>query len=190
LPWGFTGTQAGTIVAGYTGELAFAINNMYDPYTGVGTHQPYQYDQIAPYYENVTVYRADWEVTFSSPSNNTLYAACVTTQDQNTTDDLNGKTVDVISERRMAAQLPLPTTGSQSVSFRGTVDMPKMAGMSRSEYLSAFTAFGHAVGANPTRLFYLKTALNDQAGNSGTAAISVKIVFHAVFRGYIAPGTS
>jgi len=56
-----------------TPQVFYRANDLYDPYDGVGGHQPLGFDQMMLFYEQFIVIRSNISVTFNNPSTTNAY---------------------------------------------------------------------------------------------------------------------
>lgn len=167
-------------------ETVYRLNSLFDTYFPVGGHQPYGFDQITPFYSYYTVDRVDLEITFSNPSADGLVVATYLKNFQDT-NTLVGATIGQAQERPQVWVRNLNDTGSQVVTFRKSVDLPTMVGLTRTQYHGATSAFSARVTADPAQTPYVSMAVANSLGTAGAETVHgrVRLAFHATFFGRI-----
>jgi len=164
-------------------ETSFRLNSLFDPYFSAGGHQPYGFDQITPFYEFYQVTRADITITFSDPSADGVIVGAYL-KNYYDSQTLQGATISQAEERPQNWVRNLNNTGSQNVTFTKSVDLAAMTGLTPTQYMSSWPAYGARVTADPSYTPYLSVAVSDaQATGTKTVTARVRITYTAVFFG-------
>jgi len=162
-------------------EWVFRLNSLYDPdftYTG---HQPYGFDQLAAIYGQYIADRVDIEVIASDPTADGL-ALCAVVQPSQASTTVSGKLADQISEQELGAVAYLNNTGAQKVRLVRSFDLATVEGITRAQYNGQLSVYGAAISANPSLSPWLRIALSDMNGVSGSACrVMINLVYHCRF---------
>jgi len=162
-------------------EWVFRLNSLYDPdftYTG---HQPYGYDQLSAIYGQYVVNAVDVEILATDPTADGA-ALCAVVQPSQASTTVSGKLPDQISEQEFGAVGFINNTGGQKIAMRRTFQLHQVEGISRAQYDTQLSVYGAAVSANPSLSPWLRVALADMNGASGTVVrIMFNLVYHAKF---------
>jgi len=165
-----------------TNPQIYRLNSLYDPdYTSAG-HQPYQYDQLNLLYKYYIVHDVDIDVEFTDPSGDGQWVGMKAyTQDDSTYGPSTGKSIDTLVEQGYSAVKALNNTGSQRVRLSAHIDLPKLAGLTRAQYLAGTTSYGGANASNPSYIFWLDLFNIDPNGAVAVKSVNavVRFTFHA-----------
>ncbi len=172
---------------------SFRLNSLYDPnYTGTG-HQPYQFDQLSPIYNNYLVTRADFKVTVIPDfATQGLQAGLSVFTDTNVSDSASGKTLSELKEKAVTQVRPIATEDNQKnyPVFRAAIDMARAFGVPKATYLGDQN-FAAQTSANPSRTLYAELCIVDPGANPGSSTwFDVEITYHTNFWGYKGPAQS
>lgn len=125
----------------------FNLNSTFDPNrSGVG-HQPYGRDQLAILFNRYRVWRVSYAISMYNSSTSTKVAVCPSNI------EMGASTTSEIMENpqsKWAIQLP---GGSQKV-IRGTVDLAKLTGRTKTQYMSD-DRYQAEASASPAELLIL-----------------------------------
>lgn len=174
-------SERGSITTGSLGVgsgYVYRADSIFDPnFTGVGA-QPVGYDQMAELYEKYIVWKTEYKVVYSN-QNNALDEVCgVFISDTAPTlldhDRFiqNGMCDWTVAERN--------GNGDSRVTFTGTIDLPKLHGMTKQAYL-ADDVHQSAIDANPPDGAYITLfgAHVDPTGSTtGLLRYEIEIRFH------------
>lgn len=165
--------------AGTTANQAFRINSIFDPnHTGIG-HQPVNHDELAKIFERYKVEKIDYKVVVIGDSTtNTIAGVFVSDSFASDTDPR------VYVENGMCDWSLLESTDTQATrTFTGSVDVPKIMGVTKKEYM-AEEDYGAQFGANPIDgglLTVFSAGLN--ASDAGVSNVFVELTYHAKLYG-------
>lgn len=155
------------MAAGGTGFYQFRMNSIFDPdFSGTG-HQPTTHDQMAVLFEDYTVTDCEFTVSFVNQGTDQYIVGCYITDRQET--DIVAST---IVEQGLTDWKHLSTTNGQAVAtFKGKVDISKLMGVTRSQYL-ANPRYDTVFGENPGDVAFL-TLFATEAGSGSPIGIPI-----------------
>lgn len=176
---------------------SFRLNSLYDPnFTGTG-HQPYQYDQLTPMYNNYIVTQADFKVRIrvagASAAYEGIFVGASVFADTNVSDSASGKTISEIAEKAVTQVRPVSVSLMKQnwTTFQGSIDIARCLGVSKVSYMGDLSAHGAVYNTNPSRTVYLELCIVDPDSNSGSDMdADVEITYHAKMYGYKGPAQS
>lgn len=156
-------------------DYRFNLNGLYDPDSSGTGHQPYGFDTTIGLYSRYRVYRCDWLITM--PASVTDYYTC-------TVVPVNGSSTFSTSPVSRVAELPYSVTrnvspNGNSVTFKGSIYLPKLNGCKQSEYMDD-DRFTGTSGANPAEVMILHVCCNSET-SSMTIYPNVELTYHAEF---------
>jgi len=160
------------LTAGVLYDYQFSLNGLYDPDITSTGHQPYGFDQLMLVYNNYRVFATSWVVTVPSSSQALTVVVLPNNGSQTFTN------LEYMSEQPRAITRTTPYNGGTSTMIKGKMYLPRLAGVSSTEYRGGDEFFGNS-GANPTEIMYLHLGLYSPA--NCTVFPSIQIVFHAEF---------
>lgn len=170
LPYAYATTMANNASSTWTfgDSLNLRVNNAYDPING--THQPYGWDQMASLYRFYKVVGCTYKVTaLAFPDKNVVLGVRPVPVNENTTIANTGlyTVLERPGTRHAYAQFgaPIPT-------IQGTVDIPKLLGISKEQFDADVSEYSAAVSAGPSRYAYIQIAV---AGTDATTFCQVVI---------------
>lgn len=171
-------------------EQVFSPNNAYQPdFTG-NNHQPYGYDQLTPLYARWIVHACHIQITVSSSAASKPCALLWSTQPYNASYQLAGETVDKGMEKPMNGHVLLDTTGRMIVRNLNLI-IPKIEGLSATQYESEIDLYSGAAASAPTRSPFFRMALFNLLDNTQpTAQVVVSMTFDITFFDRIILGSS
>ncbi len=137
---------------------------------------------MCTFYNRYLVNKVDLEVTFYDPTSDGLVVGAFA-KNYNDTYQLQGSTISQADERPTNWIKALSDSGSQRVTYRASIDLAKMMGLSTSEYLSGWPTLSALITADPALTPYFSVAVADSRSNSTvqTVRVRVRLVFHAHF---------
>lgn len=164
------------------GSQVYRLNSLFDPQFGVGGGGPVEwFSSMSVFYRKYIIWSVDYEVKFFHPTQDTLVAG-VQIQPSEDTDDIgSAKTSDYMMERRNVATASLTSTSGQGSYrvIRGTINLPRLQGLSWMQYNMQTEVFGSVVTANPTLTPWMRVACADADGqNTGSVKCVVSLIFH------------
>lgn len=169
---------------------AYGMNNMYDPNTDLGGHQPYQYDQLLSAtgpYTSVTVLGFSYSLRFSDPNTDGAVCGVFWRGYGDSLGTPHGKTVTYMFEQGKCDIQTVSNTGSQNADFSGYVDLPSIVGMTPDQYIGQ-AEYGHPWDANPLRRLDFYIGLADP--NSKVDPVLIRITgwlrYHCLLTGLVA----
>jgi hypothetical protein len=194
LRYAETVTVATTSSVDTASTYSFRLNSLYDPnYTGTG-HQPYQFDQLTPIYNNYLVNKAEFKVTIRSDFTTTgVFGGVSVFVDTNVSDSAQGKVLSELREKAVTQVRCLATQGNRAnwPILQGSVDMARVFGVTQVAYQGELNTFGAVYNANPSRTAYLELCLVDPGANTSSDALfDVEITYFARLYGYKGPAQS
>jgi len=161
-------------VIGYTFR-----NSLFDPRIQVGGHQPLQYDVFSSLYSRYFVYAVDYTVTFSNPDTDGMRVGLRVRMNTNTVATA-GQSMDYLIEMGDSELRPLNNTGSQVVSYRGHLDVPRLMGTTMTNFRT-FTFSEDVSGNLPTYQLYIEPfAIGTLSGQTSTCRCEVKLIYHFI----------
>jgi hypothetical protein len=173
--------STGNSLPTFGSAIAFRLNSLYDPYFAAGGHQPYGFDQITPMYSRYLVDRVDIEVEFSDPTTDGMLVGAFP---KNYYDgkSLTTETVNNASEWPAAWIKPLNDSGSQTVSYKRSIDCSTFMGLTRAQYEAAWDICGAITTADPSSPIYFEVAACcPRAPATQTVTVRVRLRFHCTF---------
>ncbi len=181
-------------MANTAGTYSFRLNSLYDPdYSGAG-HQPYQFDQLTPIYNNYIVDRCDFKVTFRPDfTTDGIFVGASVFADTDATDSSAGQVWSVIKEKATTQLRPVATQQNRAnfPILRGSIDMPKLFGVSRPVLLAEPDQYGAVYNASPARTVFLELCALDPGSNASSDCFAdVELIFYAKLWGYKGPAQS
>lgn len=175
-----TSGAAGVLGSSYN----YSMTGLYDPYLGVGGHQPYGFDEMAPLYGTYTVTDVAIRITYAAPSDGSVYLV-VGWRPSNSNFTISGLGISDVTEKDSVAWFPLPTApakiGDQTIDL-GHFPIHKVEGRTSQQILSELNYSGTAAG-NPANNPQFMIATGSLTGASGlTVAIVVQLEYTTVWR--------
>lgn len=155
----------------------FNLGSCFDPQTSIGGHQPFQWDQISPLYTNYRVLATKYEVTFSDPTIDGMWCGVQVRNPESTT--AGGQTLDYIRERRLTNMQPINNTGSQKKKFEAYVELHKLYGETKNQWMNN-AANKASVNGNPATTPLLELLLVNPLSDIGTITVNVRIIYYGV----------
>lgn len=122
--------QADAVLSTAAVQYSFFLNNMYDPRTQVGGHQPFQYDQLAAIYTNYHVHDAYVKITFRDTSTDGAMVG-YRVRNYNNFVGASGQDISYLSEMSYGDMQPLNNTGEQLREFKFHVNIADILGIPR-----------------------------------------------------------
>jgi len=158
------------------GHLVMRANDLYDPYDGVGGHQPRGFDQIMALYDHFVCIAAVIEVTFT-PTDANPFIAGISLQDSATIQDITG----YMEDNHIRYKVCGGTGGSPNVTtIRMACNPNKFLG--RSKPLADPQLKGWNAGGPQEKAYFHIFAKPVDNGIDGSAVIvTVNIAYTAVF---------
>lgn len=171
-------------MSGSAGTSKYYTNSLYDPFAGLGGHQPQFYDQLSVLYNNSTVYKAFFiirPIHFVDSGSNKL-DFLYTVLPTGTNSISTGWTMDSVGEKVGARNFRCNTGGSMPT-CKVLVDNAKMTGHTLNNYIANFPIYGEIVATStPTTPMYLNIFSAPSDGtSSGTAYFKVDLYLYAKF---------
>lgn len=192
LPYADRFSMSGTTLSPVFGtEQAYRLNSLYDPdFTNIG-HQPYGFDQVIPFYARYIVTHCDINITFSDPSSDGVYVG-VFIKSLNDPATLVNASIGQAMERPNVFCQPLNNTGSQRITFKKSVSIGNLHGLTDQEYLNAWPTTGALISANPANVPYLMFAVADSnsASTPATCKVTIELKFKCIFSERLMPAQS
>lgn len=179
MPYYEKGYSIGGGLAGAAATQLMDLGSIFDPDTTGGGHQPLGRDQYTALYEQYVVIRATYEVVIANFSPSQVVIAGVTVSDSSAiqTD------VRVLVENGGTNWKTLGSSGSNTavVTFKGSVDLARVHGLTQSEHISAHLAL---VSANPAESVFLHVwAADSFSGTAPVVQCSVKVLYDVLLKG-------
>lgn len=159
----------------------YTLNGPHDPLVNIGGQQPIQWDQVRVMYQKYIVHKADVTVVFNNPLYDGLLVG-FRVRSVNNTVPTSGRTLADIGEMDNTRSLWINNTGSQSRTFKFSVNPWNVAGLTRDQYLNDRQDYQAATNVNPSWICYLEPfALHSVAGETNVVRCTVRIVYHVQF---------
>lgn len=163
---------AGTAVT----SITFRANSLHDPeYTSGGT-QPYQYDQLVPFYGGYIVYGVKVHLEFYNPLYDGIIVGCrIRLASATATQDLPLSTL--IQYPRVIAE-PLMNTGSQKWSTSFYVAVNDIYGITKTQYQDP--TYASSTSTNPSSIAPLiePFVVNTVAGEANTVRCRAQLIYY------------
>lgn len=162
-------------------ENVWNLNGLFDPDLSGGTHQPYEFDQMASIYSRNCVLKVEWEFTMlpgaSVPDNLCL---AILPQGDSTFGGLAGLALSDVVEKTGAQILPLACTGYPTKQ-RGKVDLATLIGLTKEQYIGQ-DRFNGTSTANPSSPSYLRVAIaNMNTTTTRTIDVMCRLQFYVIW---------
>lgn len=162
----------------------YAMTGLYDPYLGVGGHQPYGFDEMAPLYGTYTVTDVALRITYASVNDGATYLV-VGWRPSNGTFSISGLGVSDVTEKDNVAWFPLPSVpariGDSTIDL-GHFPISKVEGRTQAQILAELNYSGTSAG-NPANVPQFMIATGNLAGaSSTTCAIVVQLEYTVMWR--------
>lgn len=176
-----TSGEVGVMGAAY----AYALNGMYDPYLGVGGHQPYGFDELSPWFQSYTVTECQVTITYAA-SNDAANLLGVSWRPG--AGSFNPASLGISdfcekdNSRWMILNQSPARSGDTTVSFQ-PFSIAKIEGRTREQILTEGSYTGTPAG-NPALVPQLYFTMANLAGaSSKTVALVVELEYTAIWRG-------
>lgn len=159
----------------FGGGNTYRLNSLYDPdLTGAG-HQPYGYDQISALYRRYLVRGVKITIIFNNPSHDGIVCGAMI-QGSGGVGTLAGQTADIIKEQPYSVTRVLNSTGKQFVTISQYIDLSKLEGLNRVQWIANQDQYGALVSANPSLCPTLQVGIASDAAEAG-ASCTIRILF-------------
>jgi alkylhydroperoxidase/carboxymuconolactone decarboxylase family protein YurZ len=140
--------------AGVGAYATFAINDVYDPYvTGAGA-QPIGFDQYAQLYGRTRVVGFDYVISFGNITGTTSPAWAGVIYSPQSTLPANPEAWSIQPTGAQWVMLAAVSSGGSVKTLSGTVDIPSVMGVTKSEYLDEMD-FAATTSGGPARRGYI-----------------------------------
>lgn len=164
-------------VGGVAASYVFRLSSIFDPdFTGVG-HQPVGHDQLEPLYERYQVWKVDFHVEFANRS---------TTENQRVgyriSDSSSTSSDPDVNVENGNCEWRLITPGGDSKMFTGTVQVPKVHGVSYKQYMSN-DDYGANFGNNPAEEAYFHLWADGLGDDTDPVDAAIHLVYHVKLMG-------
>jgi hypothetical protein len=155
-------------------DYEFNLNSLFDPnLTGTG-HQPLGRDQWSTFYSRYRVLRCQYQVDIVNTSSSPLRVV-VTPTDAVTALTILSAPEQPGAQRRLIG----PSTGFDTFSFRGTVDLATLTGRSPTEYLGSDLAQAQ-FSSNPGDAAILHVFGASTDGTNVTYGVDVRLLYDTI----------
>lgn len=148
----------------------FNLNSTFDPNRSGTGHQPYGRDQLATLYNRYRVWKVSYAISFFNSSTTAKVAVCPSNI------EMGAGTVSEIMENplsKWALQIP---GGSQKV-IKGTVDLARLTGRTRTQYMSD-DRYQAEQGSSPAELLILNIFGQSIADASIAIDACINLTYH------------
>lgn len=178
MPWVHSFAQyCDATFVGYTGtQAAIRINNAFEPASS--THQPYGWDQMAALYKQYKVIGFKFEITVQNANSNNNAITLVRPVPYNENTDLNN--VSMLSAERPGVRLIPTQYGAPPGKMSFSVDIPKLLGVTKDQYLADVSQYAAQVTAAPTRYAYIQVATQTNELNK-YVSVTIKCTYRVQF---------
>lgn len=169
-------------LGGVVDNYQFRLNSIFDPnFTQIG-HQPSAHDQMEPLFEQYVVTDCSYKVKMNNVDGNSTVVCGVYVSDSvNTT----ANATLIIEQGNVDWQL-LGDIGSghDIVEFSGSVDLPKLMGKARSNYIDG-SQYNAAFGSNPADVGFLTIwgGASDQASDLSSFRCWIELTYTVILKG-------
>lgn len=164
---------------GATATQSFRCQSLHDPdLTGVG-HQAMGYDQLYGFYERYQVWKLDFEIEFVSNDGSNIQGVGYRFSGVQTTD-----TNPIVNLENGLGEFSLLDVkgGSSRKSFKGTVTLCDIHGVSYKEYMSN-DEYGAEFGSNPAKSSYLHVWADGNGTDTAGVIARVRLTYHTKLTG-------
>lgn len=166
-----------TGVAGVVGTVQnMSLNSAYDPNQSGTGHQPYGFDQLAAFYNKYIVHSVRYRLLCTTLGGTAEVAVCFGIIPTGGT-GLAGYSVDTITERAMCSVFPVGPSGNDRARLvQGRVQIHRVFGVSKRQYLDNLSQYAGSTSGNPTNLAAFQFGVGSYSGTSGET-LSVQLTF-------------
>lgn len=167
-------------VGGIASSITFNLSSIYDPNVSGAGHQPLGHDQLALLFERYQVWKVDFHIEFSVPSDTSSCRVGYRVSDASTA--VSSET-ELIENGNAEWALLTPAGGSKDhVKFVGSVDIPEVHGLSYKQYM-ANDDYGAVFGSNPTESAYFFIWADGLGVDTNTMNVAYHFVYHTKVMG-------
>lgn len=164
---------------------AYALNGMYDPYLGIGGHQPYGFDELSSWFQSYTVTSCECTVSYAA-SNDAANILGIAWRPGAGSFNPAGLGIADFAEKDNTRWIILNQTparsGDTTVALQ-PFDIAKIEGRTRQQILTEGNYTGTPTG-NPALVPQLMFCMGNLAGaSSKTVALVVEFTYTAIWRG-------
>lgn len=172
-----------TTVAGVgSNEFIYKLNDVFDPYLGASLiNNPEYLTTFQGLYFRMIVTKVDIQVEFSHPTQSTQVGVMLVQCSAGTQTTLQA--YDYLASKRDVNIVNMSQGGaSANVPVNMSVDLWKLEGLTKAQYMANLSQYSAAVNGSPTLTPYLRIGTNDPDGNSGASVkTKVRLRFHVRF---------
>lgn len=175
----------GTIGGITVGAKEYTLSGMFDPYLGVGGHQPYGFDQMAAWYGLYTVYRVSVQIQVIS-ANQAAAALVWRVKPFYATTPFNGLLYeDFLETPNGGAQVASEVFSNNKVQTfdLGTWDINQIEGVDRDKIMDELNYSGTVTGNPLVQPVLQLGCCNAQLINDPSIRVIVTLVYHARWSG-------
>lgn len=158
------------------GTIEFGLNCLFDPFLGVGGHQPMGFDQLTPLFQRYKVHKVDFKVRAMGTAGVPWVCAQVTGS-QTVSPKVAGATFGELNERSACAVSVVDVARGDGSIIYGTFNIKDIEGQSTAD-----DNYSGGANGNPSNIPKLVVAIGDiNDGDSSEARVIVELVFHCTF---------
>lgn len=156
--------ELGALNAGTAGtaSVSFTANGVYDPFTPIGGHQPYRFDQLTQFYNHFTVVKSKAIATIM---NNSGYRVRVVLNTYDSSSSASSKPMNTLIEHPGASFAYLDPdsagTGKSNVVLRKSCDVGRFFGKSMNSLIDSALYRGSATSDPSEQVFFTLTYAED-----------------------------
>lgn len=165
----------------------FNLNSLFDPYTAVGGHQPYGFDQLCNSTGPYTRYKVNGvmvTITAMDPNADTTTNICVAVHPPGlSADTMLGLTLDQVNEKSNCITKYISNTGSQSRTIKQFFPMYKLFNVTKSQFNNDITNTTGPYNGNPGSMPTLEVGCCDPRAPAAATSVmlKVKLDYYAMF---------
>lgn len=163
-----------TSTVGATVDYIYSLNSLFDPNVSGTGHQPLGFDQLNILYNRYRVFRANYRITFQPTSSSATFM--VYPSNSNVT--LSSSNPSTIMEQ--SRTISRPSKVDAPVIFTGTVNLPKLNGVTSSQYKTD-DRFQSLMSGSPSELLELHIMASASASATATYRYTVQMTYYAEF---------
>lgn len=164
---------------------AYGMNNLFDPQTSLGGHQPYQFDQLMGINGPYTSYCGmgfSYNVRFADPNADGVYVGVTYSAPGDVYGTPTGQGLAAMVEKGRMNYQTLSNSGSQECSFNGYIDLPSLIGVTADQYYAGGQAlYAGTYNSSPPLRFDFYICACSPAGTQVGVRASGYFRYHAIF---------
>lgn len=161
-------------------EKIFRLNSIVGPNVA-GGNKPQGYDQMAAVYGRYKVYSSRVHITFSNPSQKGLVIGC-RIEESGGTVSLTGQREGTSDMQKWTVCKPISSSGEQKVTYDRYMDIQKIDGQNKTQFVGDKGDYIANMGANPVKSPWLRLAvLNTEDTTNAKVIAKISITYYTQF---------